>query len=123
MYNILYMDYQQKYLKYKAKYLQLRKLLGGGSTDKINTKEEAIDEIKKLGHKSVEQYGYSLRNPNGSYDGTPKKIGKFTVILTGHPAQSASVYAKDGDFEGDYKLINYWAKDSGWVLLDSFGDH
>ena len=117
MYNILYMDYQQKYLKYKAKYLQLRKLLGG------SMKEEAIAEIKKLGHKSVEQYGYSLRNPNGSYDGTPKKIGKFTVILTGHPAQSASVYAKDGDFEGDYKLINFWAKDSPWVLLDTFGDH
>ena len=117
MYNILYMDYQQKYLKYKAKYLQLREILGGG------VKEEAIAEIKKLGFKSVEQYGYSLRNSNGSYDGTPKKIGKFTVIFTGHPAQSASVYAKEGDFEGDYKLIKFWDNNSPWVLLDSFGDH
>ena len=107
------MDYKNKYLKYKYKYFKLRKFLGGG------IKEEAINEIKKLGFKSVESYGYSLRKSDGSYDGSAKKMGNFTIKLTGHPAQSASIYAK----EGEDSQIPYWEKNSPWILLDSFGDH
>jgi len=46
-------------------------------------------------------------------------MGNFTFKMSGHPAQSASIYAK----EGEDSEITFWAKNSPWILLDSFGDH
>ena len=59
------MDYTQKYLKYKKKYLELKKLMGGGPGDaavKLTICNNGT--LKKNGEQST----YSINSKNNGYD-------------------------------------------------------
>ena len=56
------MDYKQKYLKYKTKYLELKKLIEGG-TDNINIEQTGGGTHRQnfLKKHNLEDKGYSLK--------------------------------------------------------------
>jgi hypothetical protein len=72
------MDYYQKYLKYKKKYLELKQTLYGyGEENKLPFKIKSIDLIT---------------NENGNLDG---KLGKFGIVKTSDGDKNLIGFSKD----------------------------
>ena len=73
------MDYKQKYLKYKTKYLNLKNLEGG-------THERPDDSFKFISNLNLEEYKFSATkyyvvsfSPNEKSDDVPEKLVVVTI--------------------------------------------
>jgi hypothetical protein len=81
------MNYEQKYLKYKAKYLELKNQIGGGA------KEDVTAFAKEKGMSLVEFHEFLIavnyyKKQNSKYDDkgihNPMIIGDYVVRAIGH---------------------------------------
>jgi coproporphyrinogen III oxidase len=72
--SINQINYRKKYLKYKNKYLELKKYIGGGDEIKISD-INLSNEIKK----AIEKYS-AYRNTNESYEAFQKRLDSYIYI-------------------------------------------
>jgi len=104
------MDYQNKYLKYKEKYINLKKMLGGTDPElekklfSLMSDDELINTPDNFFEKLKEIY------PSTKYDNTENKKYDNHIITYG-----------EMEYEGMFKLIKY-LNDNQSVMFDHFID-
>jgi hypothetical protein len=88
------MNYYQKYLKYKQKYLQLQKMIGGNKTNLIELNCVPNDVIEQCVEKNID-YGKLI----DGYDGYNNDIQKSGIYLNNHKIDGLRAFA-------DYNIKN-----------------
>jgi hypothetical protein len=90
------MDYYKKYLKYKQKYLQLQKMIGGNNTNLIELACDPEDEIVQCIEKDIKRID--------GYDGDNRDLKQRGVYINSRKIDESRPFAnysitKDTNFD------------------------